>query len=323
MVAFLILNLSCNPNDIISPAPPPNFGSVDHFSYDVQVLAARFSTSPWIDSILASEIDVALRSARSVRSDLAGIRIYGSFVLTQLIVEPVPEVAEKWSQGNILVEDPYLDSLATLFGLELVIDSKVGWFILNFHHSLNVPVLAKVYAQSSKIVYAQPNGLVGDGDEIWLFIKNTSWDFVFSHGEGDCPSGCLWRNFVYVVVDPLNSGSLIRELDPPYQPQIFLWNVPPRYIATLYSSAQDILDHYRDGDWWRRQQAIEVTWRLFVNTTPWDGADLGPHQPLWDSLRTQMLARRDEVVNTLLNNLNDQDGNVHGSILIALSKISP
>jgi hypothetical protein len=232
-------------------------------------------------------------------------------------------VAQKWSQGLILVGDEYLDNLATLYRLELVVDSKQGWFILNFNQSLNMPILAGIYAHSSKIVYAEPNYYAGDGDQIYAFSKNGSWDIVFSHGQGDCPSGCIWHNYVYVVVTPSHTASLVQEMLPPFQPAIYLWNVPPRYIATLYSSAQDILNHYQAGDWWIQQHAIEVTWRLFVNTVPWDGADLGPGRTLWDSLRTQILGRKAEVINLLQIKAHNSDYDIHTSAETALKKIMP
>jgi len=321
MCCVVLINLCCDTNDLVAPVLPISPGTVDNFSRDVQLLAAGFGTTPWIDSVLASQIAVALSSARTVNPDLAAIHIYGGYVLTQLIVEPSAAIGQRWSQGSIDVGDPYLDNLASQYGLELVVDSKQGWFILNFRHSMNIPNLAKIYAGSPNIVYAEPNYFAGDGDQIYAFSEFGSWDFVFSHGQGDCPAGCIWRNFFYVTVTASHTASLVRELEPPINPDIYLWNVPPRYIATLYSSAQDIIDHYHSGEWWIQQHAIEVTWRLVVNTVPWDGADMGDNKPLWDNLRKQILERRKEIVQLLEKEKRSADYNVHASAERALRQI--
>jgi hypothetical protein len=318
----VLFNLSCNNSEILVPAPPVIPGPDDQYSRDAQFLAARLSSTTWIDSVLTAEIENALVHARSVRSDLASLHLYGDFVLNRLVVEPSSQVAQKWSQGILLVGDNYLDSLATLYRLDSAVNTGWGWFILYFHHSLNMPKLAKVYAQSPSIVYAEPDYFVGDGDQIFAMKKSGNWDFVFSHGEGDCPAGCIWRNFVYVVVPPSHIAVLIQERVPPLLPEIYLWNIPPRFIATLYSSAQDILNHYRDNNWWKRQHAIEVTWRLIVNNMPWELADAGSNRTRWDSLHVGLLARKSEVLGLLTSMLFDPDQDVRASAELAISKIS-
>ncbi len=317
-----LLNISCDKSVILQPVLPVNPSPVDQYSLDAQILAARMSETPWIDSITTAEIESALSLARSVHPELAAIHCHPDFVLTQLIVEPTQQVAQRWAEGSLLVGDKFLDSLAVLYHLTSVSNGGYNFFVLNFQHSLNIPKLAQVFAQSSNIIYAEPNGFVGDGDRISALKKSGTWDFVFSHGEGDCPAGCIWRNFFYVTVSPSSIPTYIQERETPLPPEIYLWNIPPIFIATVYSSAQDLLDNYQNNKWWVRQHAVEVTWRFFVYTAPWSPADDNLKRSQWNIMQTQLQGRKAEVIIVITQRLQDADPDVRASAQLALSKIS-
>jgi hypothetical protein len=68
---------------------------------------------------------------------------------------------------------------------------KRGAVALTFAGRYNMPLLAEEYARLPNIRYAEPNYMMGDGDDVCLLIDRTKHFYVFDAGSGDCPAGCI------------------------------------------------------------------------------------------------------------------------------------
>ncbi len=320
-VLLVFVSLACN-NDVTSVIPV-GLKPIDNYSKDARIIAARLSNSAWIDVTLAAEIDSALAVARRANPFLVSVHTMSDFVLDELEVEVKKDAGVQWVAGNLLTGDEYLDSLGKAYNLISVQPFSDSAFLIKFRQSLNIPALATLYLQSPKVVYAVPNAIVGDGNHIWALKKSGDWDIVFSQGIGDCPSGCIYRDFFYVTVSLSEEVSQIVEvLQSTSPPRIYRWNIPPSFPATIFIDDQDLLDHYQSSIWWERRHAIEVTWRLFENSSPWyvyDEANIAR----WRAIKTNLAGRKTEVVSLLLQlRLNDSDEDVRASAALALGMIA-
>jgi hypothetical protein len=59
--------------------------------------------------------------------------------------------------------------------------------------------LAQLFQPVSGVRYAEPNGIIGDGDDI---VARENRTYTLSRGYGDCPAGCIFReSFHFTVTD--------------------------------------------------------------------------------------------------------------------------
>ncbi|MDO9548882.1 MAG: HEAT repeat domain-containing protein, partial [Candidatus Marinimicrobia bacterium] len=194
-------------------------------------------------------------------------------------------------------------------------------FLLKFAQPLKMSLLSNIYEAIPGVIYAEPNGICCDGDNIEWFKKNNIWHLIFSHGLGDCPAGCIYRYYWYVTVDENLMVQLVDEKERDFRvPYIYIWNIPPRYAATVFSGADEILSAAQSAtEWWIRRHAIEVIRRLFTNDYPWVGEDLD-NAVLFQSIRNDILSHRQEVIEALIQLLDDPDPDVRTSAQWALNK---
>jgi len=81
--------------------------------------------------------------------------------------------------------------------------------VLTFAGTYNMPLLAPEYAKLPNVLYAEPNGIVGDGSDVCLSIDGDSHFFIFDAASGDCPAGCTQHTYWGFVV---TANSEITEL---------------------------------------------------------------------------------------------------------------
>jgi hypothetical protein len=293
-------------------------------SGDALILTLRTQQGVRLDSALARHIDSGLVASRQLIDTLNFIHAFPNYVPTELLVSTAAVWSAAWRRGEIVTGEPYVDSLAREFGLIAVGPlSLPAWFLLRFNQPLQMINLANLYQRQFDIIYAEPNYYGGDGNRIEFFEKNRIMHFSFSRGWGDCPSGCIYRLYWYLSVTPVDTGlsatleeTWLRDLT---TPRVTRWNNPPRYAMTMFPNADSIFSMATLGPiWWYRRHAIEGTWRFFVYTYPWVGEDLNAH---WHQLRTEILARRAEVIAMLNFARNDPDPDVRISADTALARI--
>lgn len=71
-----------------------------------------------------------------------------------------------------------------------------SFVLLHFDHLFNAPFLASEYAMFSHVDYAEPNGIIGDGNDVCVSIENdTKYNYIFDAGSGDCPAGCISHQY--------------------------------------------------------------------------------------------------------------------------------
>ena len=294
---------------------------------DVVELTLRHQEGILLDSILYQAVNHHLTLALSVADTLLGIHTFPHYVTTQLIVNPSGDWADStWLQNQLLSGDPYLDSLGNVYGLVQVDGSgHYGIVILNFTAPSQILRLAELYETSPLLAYAEPNGYCCDGDDIQLAKLDSVWDFAFSIGRGDCPSGCIYRHYYYVEVET-GIAELVLEMDRSFsEPIIYLWNIPPRYAVTMFESADTLIRAITDGpEWWVRRHAVESSWRLVVSSYPWVGEDYDPYDgnSHWHSLKGQLLTKLNELLAAYQTALTDPDLDVGASAQVALDTLT-
>lgn len=75
-------------------------------------------------------------------------------------------------------------------------DTATANVLAHFSHRMNPELLAQEYDMFPHISLAGPNGLVGDGDDICVSIEgDKTYHYIFDHGEGDCPAGCISHTY--------------------------------------------------------------------------------------------------------------------------------
>ena len=95
-----------------------------------------------------------------------------------------------------------------------------------------------------------------------------------------------------------------------------------RYAITMFSSIDSILSYIRDSNiWWIRRHCIESLWRLYIKDGLWIGEDLENHSR-WDTLKSEIYPKRNEIINTLKYAINDSVPYVSKSAVFALNKIN-
>jgi hypothetical protein len=300
-----------------------NSAAVNQDSLNIQdaiILTLRSQDGILLDTLMQSEISKVLQAARNQYDTLQSIHAFPDYVANQLMLKSDAAWTQAWYQGELLTGNPAIDSLTALYQMTAV-DIHSFCFVLNFAQPLKMTLLAAIYEKIPGVIFAEPNGYIGDGDNIEWFKKNNTWHLAFSHGWGDCPAGCINRYYWYVTINENLTAQLIEEKERDFrEPYIFLWNVPPRYAATIFTSADDLLAIAQySSDWWIRRHAIEVIGRLFIYEDPWVSEDL-ENLGLFESIRNVIRSNRQYVIEMLIQLLNDPDPDVRASAQWALNK---
>jgi len=170
-----------------------------------------------------------------IRSDLAAIR-QAYPAMTSIHPRPpwmpgeflVGLTAEAWEQF-ISGEYHGLDDLNAQYGPVEMIPGVLNWLKLQFEQQYNPEYLAPLYAAADGVEYAEPNYIIGDGNNIQVALPY----YTFRMGWGDCMAGCIHRHYWVYYVDG-GSATLVNEYgDPLYRPLL------PAIIADLDGHALD------------------------------------------------------------------------------------
>jgi hypothetical protein len=187
------------------------------FSESARILAARDAESTgeiWINAAVARAYDRDLAAIRRAFPEVEGIQAFPRQDLKSVIVTLSPDApwARGWTTENLLTGEAALDDLLRQYSLEKI--ERIGdferggpiFFVLRFAQSLNTPPLTeRIKAASAKIATANPNGIVGDGDNIIrtpTAAPAGSRRYILSRGSGDCPAGCTERTSWEFTVSP-------------------------------------------------------------------------------------------------------------------------
>lgn len=128
------------------------------------------------------------------------IHMYSTISLHSLLVDvdSSKEWTRAWRNGRRLTGNAQVDELMERYSLEL--DGYYSWpdlqlAVLRSQKPLNILALGRSFGKVSGVIYAEPNGVMGDGNNITASIQPEFLRCVFSVGYGDCPAGCIARRF--------------------------------------------------------------------------------------------------------------------------------
>ncbi len=82
-----------------------------------------------------------------------------------------------------------------------------GVHLLTFCDNINVRVLAQEYETLAEVRYAEPDSVIGDGDEVTVTPLGTVYRYMIRYGYGDCMSGCICS--IIWVVDVDERGTVV------------------------------------------------------------------------------------------------------------------
>jgi hypothetical protein len=141
---------------------------------------------------------------------LANIHARPEFVLNEMLVEATGSVATTFERGAIRT-GPSRSTSPT---------AQPAVYVLSFRAPIQVSRLVTAVKQLpiSDLSGVYPNGIVGDGDNIFAQHTADGWVIAFVHGEGDCPAGCMMRTrpaYWSVTTTPCGSfPRIVRSRDP-------------------------------------------------------------------------------------------------------------
>jgi hypothetical protein len=168
------------------------------FSADAVILVEQTAKDPFLSAYDAAVIDADLSRIRKEFPQVAAIHARPDYVDREILVGVFSggsPLAQQWfNQGLPSTQGPLRDVLTT-YGAQDLQYQGLADFLITFSDPVNIPAVAKLMlAASSDIRYAEPNGIIGDGDRIILTIDVDSRSYAFSHGWGDCIGGCISRH---------------------------------------------------------------------------------------------------------------------------------
>ena len=160
---------------------------------------------------LIGEIERGLSLIRAAYPPMNAIYAEERFVPGAIIVYPEPDFYETLKellqdkQGRIRFETGYaeFDALNAKLGVQKV---RLGRGFLRavtlfFDERLNLRVASEAYSMVKGVRRAKAGGgPLGESININAFKQGATWYFIFRHGWGDCPAGCVYyERFCFTV----------------------------------------------------------------------------------------------------------------------------
>jgi len=115
---------------------------------------------------------------------------------------------EEWvqslQQGSFPTGYTPFDSLFTLLDLEVenIIELSTSIIaVFGTEKNLHLEGVINAFQGLTGVLYAEPNGFFGDGDNITAETNVGYTDFIFEHGWGDCPAGCIFAHYWQIRVN--------------------------------------------------------------------------------------------------------------------------
>lgn len=105
-----------------------------------------------------------------------------------------------WLQYNPVSGNIAVDTIMQKY--QINIEDVYGgvWVTLKSKIDLNTLALSNRLRTIAGIIYADPNWVIGDGNDITLNTENRDDMFIFSLKWGDCPAGCIYSHSWHISV---------------------------------------------------------------------------------------------------------------------------
>ena len=159
---------------------------------------------------LIGEIERGLSLIRAAYPPMNEIYAEEQFAPGAIIVYPEPDFYETLKemlqdkQGQIRFETGYaeFDALNAKLGVQKVLLGGDFFRVVSlfFDERLNLRVASEAYSMVKGVRRAEAEVKVGESIDIKAFKQGATWYFIFRHGWGDCPAGCVYyERFCFTV----------------------------------------------------------------------------------------------------------------------------
>lgn len=126
-------------------------------------------------------------------------------------VEDTTGWPQPWFEGERLTGKEEVDKLMLEFEFGVKRTSEnLRSVTLRADQPLNLKPVGGLFEEVDGVRYAEPNSALGDGDDIQIWADGDILHFEFSHGWGDCPSGCINRKTWEYRVSPQGDVEFVR-----------------------------------------------------------------------------------------------------------------
>lgn len=162
------------------------------------------AVQPYYDALVLVYNATAL-PARDTVVDVYGIHSTGPATRSLLLQLLGTETwVERLARREIPTGDATVDTLLTRYSLTVasVYTLHDGDVLITLGplEPVNISALAQLFNGISGVRFAEPNNLIGDGNDIGGLIDGSRVLLDYSVGYGDCPSGCIARRFYHFAV---------------------------------------------------------------------------------------------------------------------------
>lgn len=153
-------------------------------------------------------------AARDTVIEVLRIHTFPNPPLHELIVgvDTTHAWVSEWRAGRRFTGQPSVDALLEQY--QLSVREYYPWsfghaVVLRAAAPLNMAALARRFVGIAGIRYAEPNGYMGDGNDIRARVQGSGWRLDYSLGAGDCPAGCTMRTTWSFLVDHAGTVSYL------------------------------------------------------------------------------------------------------------------
>ncbi|OAD22096.1 secreted protein [Candidatus Thiomargarita nelsonii] len=304
---------------------------------DAIALSQGSSKDGFVNERLIVKIVKALKTIQSEYPEVGQIHSDGQHALNSLIIGLTKDAKKIFERKAEIVEKNFSEYVEGKTGIQRLDEFNAKYkaasirlvfdfLIVEFQYPMDISVLSKMYETIPEVAYVETNGIVGDRYEIFLIQKGKHWHFVFKHGRGDCPAGCIYEHYYYYTYIP-EKQKVIKNGELPSNRSraggIYLWGIPTRRAVRPFSSYKDIAKKVKDtSSWWVSLHGVDVLGYLLTNPkSPSYGEDLEP-KGHFRKIRDDVLAHKREALLLLIQSLEYPDTSVSNRAYYHLKNIT-
>jgi hypothetical protein len=191
---------------------------------EAELLAVEITDALRPEVTLADRIQGDLSAIRSAYPSVADIRMFAAWVPGAVEVQLTPPAYDAYLDGTYSGFDALYGDLGTPTADLTYFNSSMRSLMLSFANLYHGERLADLFRTADGVSSAFAIGFAGDGDDI---VARADRTYTLSHGYGDCPAGCIFRDaWTFAVTD-----ADITLIDQPDGSRLPFKVVPPQ--ATL------------------------------------------------------------------------------------------
>ncbi len=203
LVLTIALITSCGNEDrVTAPAPANHQGNITDTPREN---AEAEMAALWFAGKLVApqeDYDAILTDLAAIRGEYldsipeVAIEFFPPWVVTELLAHFTDETWDRIRNH----EPNVVDSLGTVFHATSLDTLRLGSdliAILGFEGRLHPERLAEIYASFPEVLSAEPNHYCCDWSDVYPGEVDGHRTYLFRHGYGDCPAGCINSDFWY------------------------------------------------------------------------------------------------------------------------------